>query len=262
MPGSYRGETPPPADYDDDKVVMDPKTPSEYALHAVFIQFASQAEAKIDTYLRQPLEPEIPFERSMGPGVDSKFDETMQSLAIIAQKKAKPVIDSVMRWRRTQNDSVGPEILDIHGRGAETYTLLSERKSMASIYIMCRVLVTVLQNMTKDALGDAFGYSIEEMFFEQFRRPDARHQSSLNHRANTELYALLLGQLAKVRFITVTDRFLAELGPVTSGQVMKDSDNKFENLVRGMRHIQIKVRLLCLISDFADFGLGLATRSI
>ncbi|RXW17641.1 hypothetical protein EST38_g8213 [Candolleomyces aberdarensis] len=227
VPGAYRSETPPQDYFDDDKVVMDPKTPSDYALHAIFIRFASQAEGKIELYLRQPLEPELPFEQSLGPGVDPNFDDTLNSLAIIAQKKAKPVIDSVMRWRRTQNDSDN--------------SVAGERKAMASIYIMCRALVCVLQHMSKDALGDAFGYTIEESFFEQFRRPDSRHQSSLNHRSNTELYASLLGQLARVRFVTVTDRFLAELGPVTLGQIAKDQDNKFENLVRGMRYIQIKV---------------------
>ena len=96
------------------------------------------------------------------------------------------MIDSVMRWRRTQNDS-------------DNSGVVGERKAMASIYIMCRALVCVLQSMAKDALGDAFGYTIEESFFEQFRRPDSRHLSSLNHRSNTELYASLLGQLARVR---------------------------------------------------------------
>jgi hypothetical protein len=55
VPGAFRSDTPPSSDFEDDKVVMDPKTPSEYALHAVFMRFASLAEAKINDYLRQPL---------------------------------------------------------------------------------------------------------------------------------------------------------------------------------------------------------------
>jgi hypothetical protein len=43
------------------------------------------------------------------------------------------------------------------------------------------------------------------------------------------------------RFVSVTDRFLAELGPVAQGQVPKDLDMKYENLVKGLDHIQIKV---------------------
>ena len=42
-------------------------------------------------------------------------------------------------------------------------------------------------------------------------------------------------------FVSVTDRFIAELGPVASGQVPKNSGPKYENLVKGLKHIQIKV---------------------
>jgi hypothetical protein len=44
--------------------------------------------------------------------------------------------------------------------------------------------------------------------------------------------------------MSVTDRFIAELAPVASGQVPKDSDSKYENLVKGLKHIQIKVSAL------------------
>lgn len=50
-----RDDTPPLTDLEEDKVVMDPKTPSDYALHAVFIRFATSAEEKIDFFLRLPL---------------------------------------------------------------------------------------------------------------------------------------------------------------------------------------------------------------
>jgi hypothetical protein len=41
--------------------------------------------------------------------------------------------------------------------------------------------------------------------------------------------------------VNVTDRFLGELSPVALGQVPKDLDMKYENLVKGIRHIHIKV---------------------
>jgi hypothetical protein len=48
-------DTSPFTDFEDDKVIMDPKTPTDYALHAVFMQFATSAEAKINTFLREAL---------------------------------------------------------------------------------------------------------------------------------------------------------------------------------------------------------------
>lgn len=48
----HRSDTP---DLEDDKFIVDPKTPSDYALHAVFMRFATSAEGKIDTFLRLPI---------------------------------------------------------------------------------------------------------------------------------------------------------------------------------------------------------------
>lgn len=39
----------------------------------------------------------------------------------------------------------------------------------------------------------------------------------------------------------MTDRFLTELAPIAAGQVAKDADMRFENLVKGLKHIHIKV---------------------
>lgn len=63
------------------------------------------------------------------------------------------------------------------------------------------------------------------------------------------------------RFVSVTDRFLLELSPVAQGQVPKDSDFKYENLVKGIRHVPIKVWVVLTICWVAYlFGLeGLAT---
>jgi hypothetical protein len=148
----------------------------------------------------------------MGPGVDAKFDDLLQSLGKIAQKHTKPVVDSVMRWRRSQNESVPQDIVRLHMaqsplsnrgaviRGPDAPLILNERKSLASIYIMCRSLISVLQSIGKDALGEAMGYSLEETTFEQFRKPDLKLlMQSANHRTNAELYATLLGHIANIR---------------------------------------------------------------
>ena len=52
-----RSETPSTVFYeeDKDKITSDAKTPSAYALHAVFIRFATSAEAMIDAFLRHSL---------------------------------------------------------------------------------------------------------------------------------------------------------------------------------------------------------------
>lgn len=84
----------------------------------------------------------------LGLGVDSIFDETLNSLGIISQRHAKQVIDSILRWRRTQLESVGPDLVGYHMSNPalppnEISGLLNERKSLSSIYIMCRALISV-----------------------------------------------------------------------------------------------------------------------
>jgi hypothetical protein len=148
----------------------------------------------------------------MGPGVDPKFDDILQSLGKIAQKHAKPVIDSIMRWRGTQHDNVGSDIIRLHTMKSPTATrtvrshdlpaLLNERKSLASIYIMCRALIVVLQSTSKDALGESTGFTLEETTFEQFKKPDLKLLAqSVNHRTNADLYATLLGHISNVRWV-------------------------------------------------------------
>lgn len=64
--------------------------------------------------------------------------------------------------------------------------------------------------------------------------------------------------------MSVTDRFLAELGPVVMGQASKDASPQYENLIKGLKHIKIKVRSLQISFRliFTSRTLGVATRSI
>lgn len=44
-------------------------------------------------------------------------------------------------------------------------------------------------------------------------------------------------------FESVTDRFLTELGPMAAGLVPKDADPRYEYIVKGLKHVQVKVCL-------------------
>jgi len=200
-------------DTEDDKVVTDPKTSSDFALRAVFIRFATSAEEKVNAFLRQTFDQEPLLDNYMGPQIDATFDETLNSLGIIAQKHAKMVINSILRWRHSLHEQhIAPDIIDTHmaqhaapnrtPRQQDILGLLNGRKSLAAIYIICRALIAVLQPLSKDTLGDALGYNLEETTFEQFRKPDRKsHTLSVNHRINSELCATLLGHLANVRCV-------------------------------------------------------------
>ena len=56
----------------------------------------------------------------------------------------------------------------------------------------------------------------------------------------------LMGSLSNVRFATVSDRFIAELEKYKTGAPVKDKDRelRMEMLIRGMRYLNLKVKLL------------------
>ncbi|KAF9226296.1 hypothetical protein BS17DRAFT_777012 [Gyrodon lividus] len=228
------------------------KSPADYALHAVLIRFATLAEAKIDVFVRESPDCDPVLTDFFGPSLDPQFDDLLHSLGKIAQKHAKNVIDTIMRWRRGIHDfpnTSTPNRSTLDSRA-------TERKSLAAIYIMCRALVAVLSTLPPNALSDTMGYTLEETIFDQFRRP--LMSTNANYRLCAELYAGVLGCLAGIRFVSVTDRFLKELAPVAHGHVPKDLDTKFENLVKGLRYVQIKVWPPEAFEEGAEFMESLA----
>ncbi|KAF3938035.1 hypothetical protein ABW19_dt0200649 [Dactylella cylindrospora] len=83
----------------------EPKTPAEYALHILFTQFVRLAEAKIDACMKCGLDVEPNIEAICGAGVDPAFDKLIGSLGYIARHKPRPVIDSVMYWRKGKSEA-------------------------------------------------------------------------------------------------------------------------------------------------------------
>lgn len=48
---------------------------------------------------------DTPVEHICGPDADPNFDQLIQALGHIAKKKPKPLIDTVMVWRKSKGDA-------------------------------------------------------------------------------------------------------------------------------------------------------------
>ena len=68
-------------------------------------QFIAQAEDKISQCITIPLDPEPQMEQICGPGIDPNFDQLISALGHIACQKPKPLIDSMMLWRKNKSDA-------------------------------------------------------------------------------------------------------------------------------------------------------------
>lgn len=83
------------------------KTVGEYALHVLFTSFIARAEEKLNETITVPFDPEPSIEHICGPGVDPDFDQAIVALGHIAKQKPKPLIDSMMLWRKSKSDAAG-----------------------------------------------------------------------------------------------------------------------------------------------------------
>lgn len=63
-----------------------------------------------------------------GPGVDSAFDQLLWTLGNIARQKPKPLIDTIMYWRKTKGEQAQEAKSELnkvstnHGEGLLTHT--------------------------------------------------------------------------------------------------------------------------------------------
>jgi hypothetical protein len=73
--------------------------------HSNLPQFIAQAEEKISHCITVPLDREPHIEQICGPGVDQSFDQLISALGHIASQKPKPLIDSMMLWRKNKSDA-------------------------------------------------------------------------------------------------------------------------------------------------------------
>jgi hypothetical protein len=85
------------------------KTVGEYALHHLFNSFISQAEQKINQCMTDRGQPEARVEAVCGPGVDPTFDQLIAALGHIARHKPKPLIDTIMLWRKAKSEEASKQ---------------------------------------------------------------------------------------------------------------------------------------------------------
>ena len=225
------------------------KTVGEYALHVLFTSFIAQAEEKLNECITVPFDPEPQVEQICGPGVDPAFDQLIVALGHIAKQKPKPLIDSMMLWRKSKSDAAnearnqlqqtrnyppgGPlqrrntEPVQSMGAGGgapdgqqggqtlaskQEYVAQAERRSTVSIYILCRVLIEVMTQSTLASITPEMEDKLENIIFGQLKISETEQLLvSPLKLANWNLFAQLLGAMSEINFTSVSDRFIADL---------------------------------------------------
>lgn len=332
-------------------IATEMKNPAEYSLHVLFTQFVRQAERKLNRFIDYPLDAEPPILELLAEGVDPQFDNMIASLGYIAKRKPKPVMDSVMYWRKSksevatmayteverimdlarsvstpsggqfdlpvqsqssvrsrrslsfrrkspfkhkrsasgrllanekndkldrgdrseksvkappastekQNNRIPGEVgdakqyYDDEAKRARATAIQAERKSLASIYILCRVLIEVVRQVSAAAMGADLSSKLEEIVYNQLKTTDPVATSeSFVRLANWNLFVELLGHMSEKRFLNVSDRFIADLEKVPAAVPYED-EPKLHLLVHGMRCLKLTNYPLEKFEESAEF---------
>jgi hypothetical protein len=73
------------------------------------VQFVGQADQKISQCMSDRGQPEARVEQLCGPGVDPNFDQLISALGHIARHKPKPLIDTIMLWRKAKSEEANAQ---------------------------------------------------------------------------------------------------------------------------------------------------------
>ncbi|KAL4907131.1 hypothetical protein BDW74DRAFT_175916 [Aspergillus multicolor] len=252
------------------------KTVGEYALHHLFNSFVGQADTKINQSIMRLGESDTPVEDVCGPGADTKFDQLISALGHIARQKPKPLIDTIMFWRKAKGDAVigakqaatQPKPSADNGLLARRNTeptqaapdpshstnsllsrhddiVLTERRATVSVYLVCRVLIEIFNQSSLEAITVDMADRLEDIVFGQLKTVDPEQISASPLRmANWRIYSQLLGIMSEEKFTSVTSRFLLELERYQKDESLrgpsKEGDARSELLLSGLKHVRIR----------------------
>ncbi|KAH8680931.1 cell morphogenesis protein PAG1 [Xylariales sp. PMI_506] len=264
------------------------KTVGEYALHVLFTHFIALAEEKLNACITVPFDPEPQIEQICGPGADPAFDQFIVALGHIASQKPKPLIDLIMLWRKQKSESasearsqlqqsrgnlpggplirrntepvqvpfVGNNVEQGAGTGQtslaskQEYVAQAERRSIVSIYVLCRVLLEVISQSTLNSITPEMEDKLEAIIFGQLKIADIDQLFvSPLKLANWNLFAQLLGVMSEINFVSVTERFIAdlerslqELATRSSTGSSRDPEGQMELVLGGMKHLRVRIQ--------------------
>ncbi|ODV90814.1 hypothetical protein CANCADRAFT_57243 [Tortispora caseinolytica NRRL Y-17796] len=157
-----------------------------------------------------------------------------------------------VRGFRSSDSSISVE------NDAQARVLQNERRSLVSIYILCRVLLEVIRQAPPEVLGTELSEKLEEIIFRQLRDTDPESlASSASYRANWTLFAQLLGEMSERRFASTSDYFIAELEKPVRADINKEAtkmnESNIEVLIYGMRYLKLKIYPPEAFDETVDF---------
>ena len=123
-----------------------------------------------------------------------------------------------------------------------------DRRSQASVYLLCRVLTEIFRQSTLECLTKDNAERLEDIIYTQLvmGKPQSLEQSPLK-KANWNIFGQLLGVMANLNFESVTGRYIRDLEQYHrkldfKGVANTNDEAKAALIVQGMKSIKLKLR--------------------
>lgn len=140
---------------------------------------------------------------------------------------------------KTSNDTTKLVELENIVEKRRIEVLQANRKSLISIYILCRVLIEIVKQSPHDS-DEHINSKLEEIIFAQLKITDPLSvSSSIIKSSNWNSFAKILGCMSEYHFVSVSDKFIAELEKFPSLIPIED-EPYVHLLVLGMRYLKLK----------------------
>lgn len=249
----------------------EPVTPSEYAINVLCSRFVTLAGVRVRGAMGGVDESDPSLDLTLGPRADPSLDALLDSLAHICRKNAKPVTDSLFRWRGTlleEKVDMGEVRGALAGSQAglslgvkDIVTVLTRRKTLATAFMLARALSHIASQFVPSADGRTGG--LNEIYTEELQMgafelmKDCLRESTTSSRMQTEALEAttkLLGVLSKSNFMAIGDRFIAHLDQCqNAAPSSKEGDPSVETAILSMRHLSITPYPMELFEEGAEF---------
>lgn len=250
------------------------KSVGEYALHHLFNSFIVFADPLINRCAVDMRDQDLRLEAICGPGVDHTFDQLVAALGHVSRSKPKPLIDSLMLWRKGKSEAAMEARFQLQqysqmkstpGFSTEMFANLqrdvtfAERRSSVAVYLLCRVMMHIFEQSDISAITPDTADRLEDVIFSQLKVADLDWlaESPLHH-SNWVMYGQLLGAMSGMDFKNVTRQFLGELERMQLHVPRRDADSRVVDgravlVIRGMRWLRIKPEDPASWDDFCTF---------
>ncbi|KAJ1987637.1 Cell morphogenesis protein PAG1 [Coemansia umbellata] len=253
----------------------------QQVIRMLYEEFRDRAASKIDAIVELRLDREPDLAKYLDRGADPAFDRTLEKLGVLARRRPRVIIELLLVWRKTTIDAADDYPFEgsshsaigahTHSQGAiseasgrqpaaalsRAHYIIKERKSLVSVYILCRALGSVVRQLEASHLEGDLGDRLEELVFSQVKQVNATNlRRSQNRREIQDLYARLIGRISEIRFASMSDRFIAELEriPMVSGS----GDERIVILLHNMRFLKLRVYPIDALEESSAFLLSCA----